>query len=109
MTLSNLIKEIGNTYVKEKESGEFEGAPVGDLVKNKMVEELKNIDDLKGYEIKGSIGNGRFASVPWVAIMNKEVTKATTKGFYVAFLFRADGEKVFLTLNQGATYFREKS
>lgn len=108
MTLSNLIKEIGNTYVKEKESGEFEGAPVGDLVKNKMVEELKNIDDLKGYEIKGSIGNGRFASVPWVAIMNKEVTKATTKGFYVAFLFRADGEKVFLTLNQGATYFREK-
>lgn len=108
MTLSNLIKEIGNTYVKEKESGEFEGAPVGDLVKNKMVEELKNIEDLKGYEIKGSIGNGRFASVPWVAIMNKEVTKATTKGFYVAFLFRADGEKVFLTLNQGATYFKEK-
>lgn len=108
MTLSNLIKEIGNTYVKEKESGEFEGAPVGDLVKNKMVKELKNIEDLKGYEIKGSIGNGRFASVPWVAIMNKEVTKATTKGFYVAFLFRADGEKVFLTLNQGATYFKEK-
>ncbi|MDG0842012.1 DUF3578 domain-containing protein [Staphylococcus equorum] len=108
MTLSKLIKEIGNTYVKEKESGEFEGAPVGDLVKNKMVKELKNIEDLKGYEIKGSIGNGQFASVPWVAIMNKEVTKATTKGFYVAFLFRADGEKVFLTLNQGATYFKEK-
>ncbi len=34
MTLSKLIKEIGNTYLKEKKSGEFTGAPVGKLVKS---------------------------------------------------------------------------
>ncbi|MGX9977219.1 MrcB family domain-containing protein [Staphylococcus gallinarum] len=108
MTLSNLIEAIGNTYVKERESGKFKNAPVGDLVKYKMVEELKSIKELNDYEIKGSIGNGQFASVPWVAIMNPDVTDATTKGFYIVFLFSADGEKVYLTLNQGATYFNDK-
>ncbi|OEK79674.1 endonuclease [Staphylococcus equorum] len=108
MTLSKLIKEIGNTYVKEKESGKFEKADVGYLVKNKMVEELKNIEELKNLKIKGSIGNGQFASIPWVAIMNEEVSKTTAKGIDIVFLFSADGEKVYLTLNQGATYFREK-
>ncbi|MRF36058.1 DUF3578 domain-containing protein [Staphylococcus sp. KY49P] len=109
MTLSKLIKEIGNTYVKEKESGKFKGAPVGDLVKNKLVEELKNIEKLENFKIKGSIGNGQFASIPWVVIMNEEITKSPTKGIDIVFLFSADGEKVYLTLNQGATYFKEKN
>lgn len=108
MTLSKLIKEIGDTYLKEKESGEFTGAPVGDLVKNQMVDELKNIEQLKGFKLKGSIGNGNFAEVPWVAIMDGNITNATTKGIYIVFLFSADGEKVFLTLNQGVTYFKNK-
>ncbi|RIM76415.1 DUF3578 domain-containing protein, partial [Staphylococcus xylosus] len=109
MTLSKLIKEIGNTYVKEKVSGKFKGTPVGYLVKNKLVEELKNIEKLKDFKIKGSIGNGQFASIPWVVIMNEEITKAPTKGIDIVFLFSADGEKVYLTLNQGATYFKEKN
>lgn len=109
MTLSKLIKEIGNTYLKEKKSGEFTGAPVGNLVRNQMVEELKNIEKLKDFKIKGSIGNGQFASIPWVVIMNEEITKAPTKGIDIVFLFSADGKKVYLTLNQGATYFKEKN
>ncbi len=108
MTLSNLIKEIGNTYFKEKKSGKFKGAPVGNLVKNKMVEELKKIEELNGFKIEGSIGNGQFASIPWVAIMNKEVTEQASQGFYIVFLFSADGERVYLTLNQAANYFKEK-
>ncbi len=109
MTLSNLIKEIGNTYFKEKKSGKFKGAPVGNLVKNKMVEELKKIEELNGFKIEGSIGNGQFASIPWLAIMNKEVTEQASQGFYIVFLFSADGERVYLTLNQAANYFKEKN
>ncbi|MGW7798508.1 MrcB family domain-containing protein [Staphylococcus xylosus] len=108
MTLSKLIKEIGNTYLKEKKSGEYTGAPVGKLVKNQMVDELKNIEQLKGFKLKGSIGNGNFAEVPWVAIMDENITKSTTEGIYIVFLFSGDGEKVFLTLNQGVTYFKNK-
>lgn len=108
MTLSTLIKKIGNTYLKEKKSGEFTGAPVGKLVRNQMVDELKNIERLKSFKLKGSIGNGNFAEVPWVAIMDGNITKSTTEGIYIVFLFSGDGEKVFLTLNQGVTYFKNK-
>lgn len=73
-----------------------------------MVEELKKIEELNGFKIEGSIGNGQFASIPWVAIMNKEVTEQASQGFYIVFLFSADGERVYLTLNQAANYFKEK-
>lgn len=74
-----------------------------------MVEELKKIEELNGFKIEGSIGNGQFASIPWLAIMNKEVTEQASQGFYIVFLFSADGERVYLTLNQAANYFKEKN
>lgn len=52
MSLSAVIQEIGNTYIEEKETGEFKGAPVGNLVKHKMVEELRNIEELKNLKLK---------------------------------------------------------
>ncbi|OAO25456.1 MrcB family domain-containing protein [Staphylococcus capitis] len=108
MSLSNLIKKISHTYFKEKATGKFKGAQVGKLVRNKMVEELRNIEDLKDFKIKGSIGNGQFAAIPWVAIMDKDVTTTTSKGMYIVFLFSSDEKEVYLTLNQGAEYFKDK-
>lgn len=108
MSLSNLIKKISHTYFKEKATGKFKDAPVGDLVREDMVAELSNIEELKNYKIKGSIGNGQFAAIPWVAIMDKDVTTTTSKGMYIVFLFSSDEKEVYLTLNQGATYFRDK-
>lgn len=108
MSLSNLIKKISHTYFKEKATGKFKNAPVGDLVRKDMVAELSNIEELKKYKIKGSIGNGQFAAIPWVAIMNKDVTTTTSKGMYIVFLFSSDEKEVYLTLNQGAKYFKDK-
>ncbi|MFK3992940.1 MrcB family domain-containing protein [Staphylococcus capitis] len=108
MSLSNLIKKISHTYFKEKATGKFKGAQVGKLMRNKMVEELRNIEDLKDFKIKGSIGNGQFAAIPWVAIMDKDVTTTTSKGMYIVFLFSSDEKEVYLTLNQGAEYFKDK-
>ncbi|HHM2960096.1 MrcB family domain-containing protein [Staphylococcus epidermidis] len=109
MNLSSIIKKIGNTYLKEKKSGNFTEAPVGKLVRDDLVQELKKIEELKGFKIKGSIGNGQFASIPWVAMMNKEITSSTTKGIDIVFLFSGDGNKVYLTLNQGSTFFKNKN
>ncbi|MEK5171338.1 MrcB family domain-containing protein [Staphylococcus sp. FSL K6-0223] len=103
-----MIKKISHTYFKEKATGKFKGAQVGKLVRNKMVEELRNIEDLKDFKIKGSIGNGQFAAIPWVAIMDKDVTTTTSKGMYIVFLFSSDEKEVYLTLNQGAEYFKDK-
>ncbi|BCU51276.1 5-methylcytosine-specific restriction enzyme MrcB-like protein/dynein-related subfamily AAA family protein [Staphylococcus auricularis] len=108
MSLSTTIKEIENTYFKEKETGLFKGTPVGELVRHKIVEELQSIEEIKDYKIKGSIGNISFATIPWVAIMNEEITTSTSKGIFIIFLFSSDEKRVYLTLNQGADNFKGK-
>lgn len=53
--------------------------------------------------INVSVGQGNWASVPWIALMNSKVTQSTQEGIYVAFLIAKDLKHVFLTLNQGTT------
>ena len=55
------------------------------------------------YKITGSIGKGRVAFCPWIAIMNKEVTTSTQNGVYLVFLFSQDLKKVYFSLAQGIT------
>jgi 5-methylcytosine-specific restriction enzyme B len=53
--------------------------------------------------IKGSVGQGVWTDVPWVAIMNKEVTTSTQRGYYIVYLFSDDMSKLYLTFAQGVT------
>lgn len=50
-----------------------------------------------------SVGQGNWASVPWIALMNARVTRSTQEGVYVVFLIAKTLDRVFLTLNQGTT------
>lgn len=106
MTLSSMIADAAKQYPEAK-NGIFAGAPIGEIIKNEIPNLLRNKLSLTGYIVKGSIGNGQFASIPWIAIMDQEITKSTTKGIYIVFLFSSDGERIYLTLNQGVTYFSE--
>jgi len=53
--------------------------------------------------LKWSAGQGRWATVPWIALLDDRETSKPSKGVYVAYLFRADLSAVYLTLNQGAS------
>lgn len=53
--------------------------------------------------IKGSIGQGMWTSIPWVAVMDPRETSTTQNGVYVVYLFEPKRGKVRLTLNQGVT------
>lgn len=50
-----------------------------------------------------SVGQGNWASVPWIALLNTRITGSTQEGIYVAFLIANELDRVFLTLQQGAT------
>lgn len=52
---------------------------------------------------KWSLGKGVWAKVPWIALMNRNVTTSTQKGLYVVMLVAEDLSGIFLTLNQGMT------
>jgi hypothetical protein len=49
------------------------------------------------------VGQGNWAAVPWIALLNTEVTRSTQVGIYVVFLIATDLNRIFLTLNQGTT------
>lgn len=41
--------------------------------------------------------------VPWIAVLNKDVTTTAQEGLYVVYLYRRDLSYVYLSMNQGAT------
>jgi hypothetical protein len=50
-----------------------------------------------------SVGQGNWAAVPWIALLDTRVTHSTQEGVYVAFLITTRLDRIFLTLNQGTT------
>jgi len=54
-------------------------------------------------KVEGSVGGGNWASVPWLAFLDRRETVTTTRGIYVVILFRDDGSGLYFTLNQGTT------
>ncbi len=107
MGLSELIANAAQSYPEAK-TGTFTGAAIGRDFKDKIPNALKQATNLDDFIVKGSIGNGNFADVPWIAIMDRDITSSTTKGVYIVFLFSSDGKRVYLSFNQGVTYFREQ-
>jgi 5-methylcytosine-specific restriction protein B len=57
------------------------------------------LDDKR--EARGSIGMGMLADVPWVGVFEKGGLVSAKSGFYLVYLFAADGSSVYLSLNQG--------
>lgn len=45
--------------------------------------------------------------VPWIAVLDPDVTKTAKSGLYVVYLYDAKLDHVFLTMNQGATAHRD--
>jgi MrcB-like, N-terminal domain len=47
--------------------------------------------------------------VPWIAVLNPDVTHTAQEGLYVVYLYRSDLSQVSLTMNQGATQHRRRA
>ncbi|WP_456272634.1 MrcB family domain-containing protein [Bacillus sp. AK031] len=60
------------------------------------------------YMVHASVGQGNWTETPWLSIFDSEITKTATKGFYIVYLFRKDMNGVYLSLNQGTTYIKNK-
>lgn len=107
--LAEKIKAAGKLYASE-DRGEFAGSKIGKIIAKEIPMSLitnANINQDK-FSVVGSIGKGQFAEIPWISIFNKRITGSATKGIYIVYLFTADMKGIYLSLNQGYTYFREK-
>lgn len=106
MGISSLIAKAAKDYQKARTQA-FANNPIRNIFVKQIPDTLKNNVNLNGYIIKGSIGQGNFAKVPWIAIMDPQLTDTTRAGIYIVFLFSADGKKVYLSFDQGISHLRE--
>src|SRR5262245_4485293 len=61
-----------------------------------------------GLIVEGSPGQGNWAAVPWISVLDPAITTTATRGYYVVYLFHANDPVVHLSLNQGTTAVREE-
>lgn len=76
-------------------------------IRNDLPKEIvtKSSINTDRYTVRGSSGAGHIASIPWVAVFDEEVTTIAQKGYYIVYLFKHDMSGLYLSLNQGFTYF----
>lgn len=95
---------VMDEYLKAR-TERFAGHKMGSFVRNEMTTEITRLPfiDHSQYVVTGSVGQGNWAAVPWLAIMNKDITTSTQRGYYIVYLFSEDMERLYLTLAQGVT------
>jgi 5-methylcytosine-specific restriction enzyme B len=53
--------------------------------------------------VRWSAGQGRWATIPWIALLDTRETTKPSDGVYAVYLFRGDMTGAYLTLSQGAS------
>jgi len=105
-----LLIEFMSNYIKARTSEVFARHHLGDLIRKEIPEKISNLPfiDTNIMKVQGSCGQGNWATVPWISILNKNITSTTQEGVYIVYLFSEDMERIYLTLNQGCTKLIEK-
>jgi energy-coupling factor transporter ATP-binding protein EcfA2 len=102
-SLQASLNYILSNYIESKTQS-FASHPVGKLVRNSIPDFFRSLSFVGGdYKVQGSIGQGNWANIPWIAILDKRLTNTTQHGEYLVYLFSEDMSAVYLTLNQGVT------
>lgn len=106
--MKQFIEKILNEYVPSKKQT-FAGHPMGTFFRNEIPSTIyrTGIVNQKTHLITGSVGQGNWATVPWVCIFDRKITTSATKGVYIVYLMAKDGQTLYLTFNQGCTDIRK--
>ena len=107
--MQQMLNTILNNYIKAKEEV-FKNHEIANFLRNNTKKIIKQDVKLNSaqYKVEGSPGKGNWADVPWIAIFDIDITDTATKGYDIVYLFRADMSGVYISLNQGWTYFKDK-
>ena len=105
--MRKIIEKILSEYIPAKQQT-FAGHPMGSFFRNDIPNFIykTGIVDSRTHLITGSVGQGNWATVPWVCIFDRKITTSATKGVYIVYLLAKDGKTLYLTFNQGCTDIR---
>jgi hypothetical protein len=71
---------------------------------NILKEKFAQKADQYHFQLNSSTKSGLWAHVPWVRFFDPKFSKNAQDGFYLVYLFSLDGERLYLSLNQGTTF-----
>lgn len=81
--------------------------PVANFIRKDVPQIISELlENNSRYLIEGSVGKGKWAHVPWVAIFDKLITETAQDGYYVVYLVSEDYSGIYISLNQGITTVR---
>ncbi|SFT01953.1 DUF3578 domain-containing protein [Marininema halotolerans] len=99
-TMNQYLKELSNPFKSNPFIKWYTGEAIENIISSASI-------DLERYIVLSSTGKGKWAEIPWAAILDKDITETPTKGYYIVYLFRADMSGVYISLNQGWTYYEK--
>ncbi|MBW5447630.1 DUF3578 domain-containing protein [Cohnella sp. CFH 77786] len=104
-SLREALSVVLNKYSDAKREP-FKNNSMGIYVRQQIPTGIKDFDFIKDnsdLKVQASAGMGNWATIPWIAIMDRRITETTQNGEYIVYLFAEDMSSVYLTLAQGVT------
>lgn len=106
MITENFKHVLDNYYTAYTET--FRGHPLADFIRQELGTPFEEQVDINKYKISPATGQGRWTTIPSLSTLNKEITTSPEKGYYIVYLFKANMEGVYLSLNFGSTEFKKR-
>ncbi len=102
-SIQHALSTIMSKYLIAKKET-FAGHSIGTFMRQEIPNGMSKLPFIHNYlKIQGSVGQGNWANIPWIAIMDRRITESTQQGEYICYLFTEDMRSVYLTLAQGVT------
>ncbi len=106
--LHDAIATMLGDYITAKSSPMKGDHPVSVAMKSAVAAVERLLPPSPHWKVVGSVGKGNWANVPWLSVLDTRLTTTTQEGIYLVFLFRADGDAVYWSLNQGVTKLKNQ-
>lgn len=102
--LDEMLSRLAIDYIYERAKS-FAESDFANFVRHDIATEAKKQLIFLPHDltVKASVGQSRWAAVPWLGFFDPLVTSSATKGHYVVYLVNAHTEEITLSLNQGTT------
>lgn len=106
--MREFIETILNDYIIAKMKP-FAGHSMGTYFRDEIPNAIYNtgIVNNSTHLVKGSVGKGKWAKIPWVGIFDPKITATAQDGVYIVYLLDSDGNTLYLTFNQGSTVLKK--
>jgi len=102
--LKDVLERILEHYLDESQS-DFKNNDLASYIRHEGAYSLEQALGKRGIGLafEGSPGRGQWATVPWLAVFNPNITTSAQSEYYIVYLFSADFQQVHLSMNQGTT------